>query len=189
MIPDDLHLALAEGRTLPTDAGSGPTVVRRLADLVLPTGRILLGYPGSPLVNEPSPIRPEVPPGRYPVYASLVELPRGYRELVFVVACFRDTPPTEWEDAGSFFTDSGIGCLMDESIAPHLERAREYNPEFWRVLCEQKMGVFGDGDCGLVLDETTAANAIVFKTYDSRYPCYLGRDADALPTWLVVDCR
>src|SRR5205807_2342632 len=102
-----------------------------------------------------------------------------YRELAFVVARFQDGAPAVWQEAGSFFTDSGIGCLMDESSVALLERAGENNPEFWRVLCERKMGVFADGDCGLVLDETTGANAIVFKTYDSRYPCFLGLDPDA----------
>src|SRR5262245_40590320 len=107
MIPQELQWALEEGRVVQTDGGSGPARVRPLADLVLPTGRVLIGYPGSPHVNEPSPVRPRVAPGRYPVLASLVGLPGGDRELAFVVARFAEGPPSAWEGAGEFFTDSG----------------------------------------------------------------------------------
>jgi hypothetical protein len=193
MIPDDLRWALEDGRTFQTDGGSGTAVVRRLADLVLPTGRILLGLPGSPLLNEPSPIQPEFSPGRYPVFASVLDLPGGYRELAFVVVCFQDGPPTTWSEVGSFFTDSGCGCLMDVASATLLDRffarAEETNPEFVRMWLEKKMGVFADGDCSLTLDETTSANAIIFQTHDSCYPCFLGLDTHGRPAWLVVDCR
>jgi hypothetical protein len=189
MIPDGLQWALDEGRLVQTDAGSGRTKVRRLADLVLPTGRVLLGYPGSPHINEPSPVRPSVAPGRYPVLASLADTPAGYRDLAFVVARFEEGPPLAWEEAGAFFTDSGTGCLMDESCVPLLERRRESDPTFWTLLYDLKSGVFADGDCNLVLDEGSGANAVIFATHDSRYPCFLGRGRDGRPAWLVVDCR
>jgi len=189
MIPDGLQWALEEGRVVQTDAGSGPARVRRLADLVLPTGRLLLGYPGSPLINEPSPIRPSVAPGCYPVLASVVDTPAGYRDLAFVVARFEDGPPLAWEEVGAFFTDSGTGCLMDESCVPLLERRRESDTEFWSRLYDLKSGVFTNGDCSLVLDERSGANAVVFATHVSRYPCFLGKGHEGRPTWLVVDCR
>jgi hypothetical protein len=189
MIPEGLQWALEAGRVVQTDGGSGPTVVRRLADLVLTTGRVLIGYPGSPLVNEPSPVRPMVPPGRYPVFASLADLPTGYRDLAFVVVRFEDEAPLVWEDAGAFFTDSGTGCLMDEGCVPLLERRGDADPDFWRLLYDLKSGVFGGGDCNLVLDEATGANAVVFATHDSRYPCYLGTSRDGRARRLLVDCR
>jgi hypothetical protein len=189
MIPEGLQEALEGGRVVQTDGGSSPTRVRRLADLVLPTGRVLIGYPGSPLVNEPSPVHPLVPAGRYPVFASLVDLPSGYHALAFVVVRFTDLLPLTWEDAGAFFTDSGTGCLMDEASVPLLKSRWEAHPNFWRVLYDLKSGVFGGGDCNLVLDERSGANAVVFATQDSRYPCFLGKGGDGRATWLVVDCR
>ena len=189
VIPEGLQRALEAGRVERTDAGAGPITVRRLADLVLPTGRVLVGYPGSPRVNEPSPVRPSVAPGRYQVFASLVDLPRGCRELAFVVVRFDEGPPVSWEEAGAFFTDSGLGCLMDESCVPLLERRREAGADLWGLLHEVRDGVFGDGDCNLVLEEASGANAIVFATHDSRYPCFLGTGQGARPVWLVVDCR
>src|SRR5262245_36045580 len=162
MSPEGFGWAL-EGGNFQTDGRAGPsTVRRRLADLILPTGRIIIGYPGSPLVNEPSPVRPLVSPGRYPVFASLAELPGGYRELAFVVVCFEEGPPLAWADAGAFFTDSGTGCLMDESCVPLLEKRGEADADFWRLLYDLKSGVLGGGDCNLVLDEATGANAVVF---------------------------
>jgi hypothetical protein len=189
MIPQGLQWALDEGRVVHTDAGSGPARVRPLADLVLPTGRVLIGYPGSPLVNEPSPVRPSVAPGRYPVLASVVDLPGGYRDLAFVVARFGEEPPLAWEGVGEFFTDSGTGCLMDETCVPLLERRREGDPDFWRLVYDLKEGVFGGGDCNLVLDQASGANAIVFATHDARYPCFLGTGREGRPVWLVIDCR
>jgi len=189
MIPEGIQLALEEGRVVETDGGSGPATVRRLADLILPTGRLLIGYPGSSLINEPSPVRPMVPPGRYPVFASVADLPNGYRDLAFVVVCFEEGSPVEWKEAGAFFTDSGLGCLMDESCVPLLEKKQETNADFWRLLFELKFGVLASGDCHLVLDEPSGANAIVFATHDSRYPCFLGMGREGRPAWLVVDCR
>src|SRR5437588_733691 len=77
-------------------------------------------------------------------------------------------------DAGAFFTDSGTGCLMDDGYVPLLESRREANPNFSRLMYDLKSGVFEGGDCNLVLDEPSGANAIVFATHDSRYPCFLG---------------
>src|SRR4051794_8228471 len=107
MIPDGLQWALEGGRGVQTDAGSGPARGRRLAHLVLPTGRVLLGCPGSPLINEPGPDGPSVAPGCYPVLASVVDTPAGYRDPAFVGARFEDAPPLAWEEVGAFFTDSG----------------------------------------------------------------------------------
>jgi hypothetical protein len=188
MHPEELQRALEGGGVVQTCRGSGPAIVRRLADLVLVTGRVLIGYPGSPLVNEPSPVRPLVAPGRYPVFASLADVPGGHKALAFVVLRFEEAPPLSWEEAGSFFTDSGTGCLMDEGAVPLLEK-KEAAAEFWRVLYDLKCGVFGGGDCSLVLDDASRVNAIVFKTDDARYPCFLGRQQDGRPAWLVVDCR
>jgi hypothetical protein len=192
MIPKHLDRAFQEGRTVRAEAGTGPTTLRRLADIVLPTGRLLLGYPGSPHVNDPSPVRPAVAPGCYPVFASLVTA-KGRQSLVFVAVRFEDVAPVAWEEAGSFFTDSGLGCLMDESCIPLLESQRAGEPEFWRILSELKMGVFAEGDCNLLLEPITGANAIVFKTFDARYPCFLGKSGpgpqSARPVCLVVDCR
>lgn len=187
MIPEHLEWALQEGRIIQTDSGSGHTRLHRLADLVLPTGRILIGRPGPP--DEPSPVRPSVAPGRYPVFASLIGLPANRQNLAFVLARFEEEPPVTWEEAGTFFTDCGTGCLMDESSVPLLEETLRNTPESWRLLYGLKSGVFGNGDCSLMLNAASGANAILFETFDSRYPCFLGKGKSGAAACLVVDCR
>src|SRR5687767_11270290 len=75
MIPRHLDWAFLEGRRVRTAGGHGRIVRRRLANLVLPTGRVLMGFPGMSPVNIPSSVRPAVSPGCYPVWASLAEHP------------------------------------------------------------------------------------------------------------------
>jgi hypothetical protein len=184
-----LGLAFQSGRKLRVEGGTGVTRVRRLGDLLLQTGRILIGYPGTPYINDPSPVRPEVPPGQYPVFACLVDLPKGLVRLAFVSIRFAEEAEAAWEEAGSFFTDSGTGCLMDESCVPLLEKRGEGNPGFHEELRQVKAGVFTDGNCSLPLDPKSGANAIVFRTFDSRFPCFVGKDRLGKSVCLVVDCR
>ncbi len=188
MIPDHLDAAFEGGRLVQTPGGAGRTVRRRLADLILTTGSLLLGYPGSPLVNEPSPVRPVVTPGRYPVWASVAWSGDGRPVgVAFVVVEFAPGVPRRWERAGSFFTDSGTGCLMDESAIGRLEQLRSDSTDRFAAFFALRMGVFGDGDCNLPLDPATGANAIVFKTFDGRYDCFVGRGDGGEPVCLVVD--
>lgn len=188
MIPWHLDWAFHTGRPVRTPGGWGRTVRRRLADLVLPTGKIILGLDSPPThqVNEASKVRPVVPPGRYPVWASLAEHGEDRRSVAFVTIEFRPGLVSRWESVGAFFTDSGTGCLMDETCleAPGSGWAMTY--EEWRAL---KNGVFGGGDCSVICDPKTGANAIVFKTYDWSYPCFLGQDRSRQSVCLVVDGR
>ena len=87
---------------------------------------------------------------------------------------FEDTQPSAWEDAGSFFTDSGLGSLMDEASVPLVKIQQQADPGFWERVGDLKVGVLRGGDCNLVLDAPSGANAVVFKTRDSHYPCFLG---------------
>src|SRR5688572_29043559 len=111
MRPHHLHWAYEEGRTVVTTGGVGRARRRRLADLVLPTGELSLGYPGDGVVNKPSDVHPIVPPGRYPVFLSVAEPWPSCPCFAFLLVCFREGLPTRWEPAGSFFTDSGDGYV------------------------------------------------------------------------------
>jgi hypothetical protein len=148
-----------------------------------------MGLPGSSPVNVPSRVRPAVPPGRYPVWACLAEHPGGRRSVAFVSVEFRPDPPARWEEAGKFFTDSGTGCLMDEGTAEFRTRGEALGLGSWEEWQALKAGVFGGGDCNLIVDPTSGANAIVFKAFDWVYPCFLGRGRDGRAACLVVDGR
>jgi Protein of unknown function (DUF4241) len=177
MIPEHLDWVFEEGGL----------VRRRLADLVLPTGRVLMGCPGPPPVNEPSPVRPAVPPGRYPVWLMTTEGVPGPGGLAFVVVEFVPGRPAAWEEAGRFFTDSGTGWLMDESGVELLGRPEHYHPGWAEDFYALKAGVYEGGDGNLVLDPDSGANAVVFETFDAWYNCYLGKDEGGTIVCLVVD--
>jgi hypothetical protein len=190
-IPRNLHWAFEEGRRVRTPGGIGLTTRRRLADLVLPTGEISIGYPGSQYVNVPSEVHPIVDAGTYPVFITLANHRRGYKGMAFVTVCFTSERPTKWESAGHFFTDSGTGCIYDRSLTALLEQDNRVTDGKARVEAwdRAKYGVLNDGDGNWPLDGHTGANIILFKTYDWSYDCFLGRHASGHPACLLIDGR
>jgi hypothetical protein len=176
-----LHHAFDEGRRVRTGGVVGRTRRRRIADLVLPTGELTMGYPGDGVVNRPSDVHPRVPPGRYPVFFS--DNPAGYHLFAFLTVLFADARSVRWERAGQFFTDSGTGCVFDRALT---DRIRGCDADEWRRV---KEGIYEGGDGSLVLDAASGANAIVFRTLDWAYDCFVGRDARGGTTCLVVDGR
>jgi hypothetical protein len=187
MIPWKLHLAFQDGRRVRTAGGVGVTQRRRVADLLLPSGALSMGYPGDGLINDPSKAHPAVPPGRYPVFISFARHPSGFQTVAFVTVCFTADRVVRWEPAGSFFTDSGDGCVFDHSLADALRtKRRALGPEEWFRL---KHLVYEGGDGSLVLDGESGANAIVFRTLDWQYDCFIGRGRSGAPACLVIDGR
>jgi len=92
-----------------------------------------------------------------------------------------------WEVAGSFFTDHGDGVIYDASLAEFLRQKKEaMSLEQWQAL---KASALQDGDGNLILDETTGANAIVFRACDWIYRCHVGRDGDGRASCLLIDGR
>ena len=187
MIPRNLHWAFEEGRRVHTPRGAGKTKRRRLADLVLPSGRLVMGYPGDGMVNQPSGVQPQVLPGAYPVHLGLAMYKNGQVTFAFATVSFADAETVSWEEAGEFFTDSGDGCIFDASMTDLLRAKRAQMPwEAWRQL---KTGALTDGDGSLLLDEESGANAIVFRTCDWSYGCFIGRDSSGQAACLVIDGR
>ena len=72
MIPQNLDWAFEDGRRVHTIAETGKMKRHRLADLVLPSGKISTGYPGDHFSNQPNRFQPQVPPGSYPVLINVV---------------------------------------------------------------------------------------------------------------------
>ena len=155
-----------------------PCSVRRLADLVLPTGRLLVGLPHV-TANSPTRAVPQLPPGRYPVYLNCCTF-----LFAFAVVKVSDRPVKVWEPARSFFTDSGTGCFVDAAYGKALAENLTSQSGF-----DIKHGVYDDGDGGFLIDPSTGANAILWKTLDCRYPCFIGRAADGEVAQVVADGR
>lgn len=187
MIPPNLHWAFEQGHRVHTPGGTGKMIRHRLADLILPSGRVATGYPGDNLINQPNPIQPQVSPGRYPVFINVVRNKGGSGAVAFVTVNFTDAKTSSWETIGKFFTDSGDGCIFDASVTALLRKKRIEMPreEWWQL----KAASLQDGDGSLILDERSGANAIVFRTCDGSYDCFLGRDDQGKISSLVVDGR
>lgn len=186
MIPYNLHWAYEEGHQVQTPGGKGKTQRRQLANLVLPTGNLLIGYPGDDKFNVPTEVH--ISPGTYSVFVTLARHKRsGSSTIAFVTINFLPTQPVRWEKAGEFFTDTGDGVLLDVGFRDQLRRKKsEMSLEQWQEL---KMSALENGDGNLVLDDNTGTNAIVFRTCDWLYECFLGRDMDNHLACLVIDGR
>jgi len=146
-----------------------------------------MGLPGDGMINQPSAAHPEVLPGTYPTFISIAAHRGGHSTVAFVVVSFTSAKTISWEEAGEFFTDSGDGCIYDASVTELLRARRSGMPfEDWQRL---KSGALKDGDGNLVLDVESGANAIVFRTCDWEYRCFVGHDGAGQATCLVVDGR
>ncbi len=187
MIPQNLHWAFEEGHRIQTPGGTGKTERRKLADLVLPSGNLLIGYPGEDMVNISSDTYPHIAPGTYPVFVTLARHKNGFSTVAFVTVSFLHTEAVSWEKTGSFFTDSGDGLILDAGFIDLLkQKRREMSLQQWQQL---KMGALEGGDGNLILDEKTGSNAIVFRACDWSYDCFAGRDSANNITCLVIDGR
>src|SRR6478672_9019386 len=91
---DSLRLAFATSGSVDTIGISGELSRRRLADIVLPTGRIGLGIAGDP-VDMIGEVVPEVPPGRYPVFLSIAT-DGPYSSFAFLSIMFDTAAPITW---------------------------------------------------------------------------------------------
>lgn len=187
MIPQNLHWAFEEGHRVYTLAGTGKMKRHRLADLVLPSGKISTGYPGDGFSNEPNEIQPQVPPGIYPVLINVVRNKGAAGAFAFVAVNFTKTETISWEAIGRFFTDSGDGCIFDASVTDLLRKKKNEMPqEEWRQL---KTAALHDGDGNLILDEKSGVNAVIFRTGDWSYNCFVGHDNNSQISSLVIDGR
>ncbi len=187
MIPEDLHWAFEEGHRVHTLAGTGKMKRHRLADLVLPSGKISTGYPGDEFSNETNQFQPQVPPGIYPVFINVVRNKGAAGAFAFVGVSFTNIITVSWELAGRFFTDSGDGCIFDVSVIDLLRKKKsQMSREEWGQL---KTAALHDGDGNLILDKNTGANAVIFRAGDWSYNCFTGRDKSGQITSLVIDGR
>lgn len=187
MIPPNLHWAFEAGHRVNTLAGTGKMIRHRLANLVLPTGKVATGYPGDSFNNQPNSNQPQVLPGSYPVFINVVESKGGSGAFAFVAVNFTDTKTSSWEAAGKFFTDCGDGCIFDASVTDLLRKKRDQmSREEWEQL---KMAALLGGDGNLILETESGANAIIFRAGDWSYNCFLGRDDQGKISSLVIDGR
>lgn len=173
-------LVLESGKHVKTLFGEGITLApKRIADLILPTGVMTIGFPSRSLVNQTCDVHPHVLPGRYAVYMIHVQHQhheKTWKSAGFVVVEFQNVSKASYTNIGGFFTDSGDGVLVDMSLEEHLRATkRKYLNEERRWSTIKEDVVWSDGNGEVIVDESTGANAIIFFTGDGYYDVWIGR--------------
>lgn len=204
MLTDPFH-SDGDGHTLQGVGFEIELERRRIADLVLPTGRLVacdpLTYP------EADPFELDVPRGTHAVHAIIAHL-RDRRELAYISVEFASESANRWQVAHvdgeeqpswreartvGFPVESGVGGLMDESTANHVLDAlliedgeEEFARTVHRGLARSRRGAgFGAGEVSFGLPD--GGNAVIFEVDDGLYTTYLGSTPDGTTTRFVVD--
>ncbi|MFJ5708019.1 DUF4241 domain-containing protein [Streptomyces sp. NPDC093105] len=169
-----------------------------VANLRLPSGRIIACDPDDYFLAERTPFTTAVPPGSYPVYLNIVDAPeaRGMSPRVASAGlAIREEQATSWElallpgqdprllldgETYGFGVDSGTACFMD--AATHQSISVGDLPE----RDEQEMNGVHVSFLG---DPTIGADLIAYDSGwgDGRYPVWIGRGADRGVTAIVAD--
>ena len=185
-LPDiALWHAFNDGHRFVTTGETVTTRVENAAELVLPTGRIVVSDPVLNPFNEPFSVAVE--PGAYPVLLSYIK-----DEIGLVMVYFADGPPIRWEvsNPSDFHVDSGRGCLMDQKICRFLRRKAE-NDQYERYL--ERFGNFleesEDQWENYCLSTESGANMILFRTHggDGVFPAFFGFNSDDEVVCLIID--
>lgn len=198
-----VHLwqALKDGTQI-EDASLGTITLhqRNLGELVVSTGQVVacdpLVYPDT------KPFQVTLPPGRYPVFASVASFTRNNdRRIAYALLQLGTQQPVRWGLArlsgqdinslqeGQFFgymVDAGIACFMDIDAAAGLQRRFDANRGYMESLIEDFLS---HEDLNVALNPFTGANAIMFASGwgDGFYASYWGYDAGDNTVCLVTD--
>jgi hypothetical protein len=173
---------------------------RQLGELVVSTGQVVacdpLVYPDT------KPFHAMIPPGRYPVRASVASFAKSHdQRIAYVLLRLGTQEPVRWElatqagqdisslEEGQFFdyaVDAGTACLMDIDAAAGLQRRFDADHGYAESLIQD---FFSHEDLNVTLNPLTGANAIMFSSGwgDGFYASYWGYDAGDSMVCLITD--
>ena len=124
------------------------------ATLELPTGRLIVGDPGT-LFGDAAPLDLELPPGRWPVAATARGIERRYELRLGTAA------PVRWAEAGpGFATPSGHLCLLDAAALEQFTDLGDEPVDEYELLAEQLAAHPGEPVTYRGLLVLPAANAV-----------------------------
>ena len=198
-----VHLwqALTDGTQI-EDASLGTIMLhqRKLGELVLSTGQVVacdpLVYPDT------KPFHATLPPGRYPVIASVASFVRNSdRRIAYALLQLSEQQPVRWElatlagqdisslEEGQLFgysVDAGTACFMDVDAAAGLQRRFDADRGYVESLIQDFLS---HEELNVTLNPFTGANAITFASGwgDGFYASYWGYDARDNTVCLVTD--
>jgi len=192
--------AFEEGRTIETEHGTQIPKMRRIGDLVIPTGFVVAC---DPFVNFDSlAFKTQIPIGTFPVILSVADFGDDQR-VVYAKLQISDNSAVRWElalhpsqnitslEEGAIFgypVDSGTGCFMDAETAKIFsDKADEDFADF--MMKEMEKNYVHTWDWANFTFEGTIGNLITFKSGlgDGVYASYFGFDENDELTCLVTD--
>ncbi|WP_425245961.1 DUF4241 domain-containing protein [Streptomyces sp. NEAU-NA10] len=179
--------------------------VRWLADLRLPSGRLVVDDPGNTGTAHGRELSERFPPGTYPLQATVVAYEYEFmgehcavEEPVAVRVLLGEEAPVSWElalaagDDVRLLRDDGIFGFSTDGAAGSFADASG-----WEVLAERVRSYYqdSDGDAAEFIDdghlrttdEATGSDLVTFFTGgDGTYPVWLGRSDSGAPVCVVV---
>jgi hypothetical protein len=180
------------------------TTVARVAELELPTGRIIACDPlvyadGTPAFSR------TVPPGRYPVDACVAQLEPGHVRVAAIRVVFQPGAPDRWSPAETegpdglvghgYGVDAGLGCVMDARARDLLVAAQRAvgdarpHGNYYDDVLEAELGDREWVDHHPAPGRTENVVIVHSGWGDGVYGSTWGLDADGKPVWLVTDFR
>jgi hypothetical protein len=161
-----------------------------LPDVVLPSGRVVIGE----YLLDPEGLALEVriPPGSYPVHATLARYPdRDFDSVALATLVVSSEAVVRWEEAGVVAVDGGSTSIVSAEGAEALFDLFERDEEAWMAFNLEAMfeslaahdylatEVAVEGDINLAHFTSGVG--------DGGYPVLVGYDAADRPTRIVVD--
>lgn len=204
MIPNPLNLP-DEGDTLPAAGFEIILERRRVADLVLPTGKLVACDPLT--MPETEPFERVVPAGNYPVYAILAS-GRDHVRIAYAVIEFDEQHPHRWEIAqlageepsrwngerSAFQVESNVAGFMDNHTADVLMRLSQFDEEFeeFEKTVHRDIRKTGRGGsraptADVIIDPRNGGNVVAFDVDQGMYVTYFGHDGDDNVCMAVLD--
>jgi hypothetical protein len=177
----------------------GTVELRDAGTVSVTSGVIAVGDPSSRIDK---PLARTVPPGRYPVVASVAHLSASdERRVAAAMVRFSDRPIVSWEPAlprgedpatlepGQYFgygVDGGIACFADEALLPALDF------DTWeKTIMPAIERADSKGLCAATEIELGGGNVVAFTTGagDGFYVSFWGLDDSGQPVALVTEFR
>ena len=158
-----------------------------LGDIALPSGRVVVGE----FLIDLEPLDLVVPPGHYPVHATLARYhDQTFDSVSYATLVLSDAPTERWDLAGDIAVDGGTTTIVSPEGRDLMREAFDEDEDVWldqgedifdSVIAHDWLATEYDLTPTLDLAMVTSGNG------DGGYPVWIGRDAAGAPTRVVVD--
>jgi uncharacterized protein DUF4241 len=178
---------LPPGITALPDSDYAETEDLALGDVLLPSGRVIVGE----YLFDAEPLGLEVAPGPYPAHATLARYrDQDFDSVAFATLVLSDAPTVRWEESTAIAVDGGTATITSPEGRDELGRRFDDDEAGWMQLDEDifysMVAHDGLGTKWALTPETNLVR-VTSGVGDGGYPVYVGFDAEGKPTRVVVD--